>query len=287
MRTGTPRKDPIGGWFGGKPVDCGCWARSSRRSGSGWWMSRPRMPRPWGRSPIAARPSSSMPVVTNSTRKASLPITPTAPYRASVSWVAASTIRVSTECRSRSDEIAVTASRSALAEAGSLSLCSGGGTGPVCRMRSDRTPYGKCGLQVPAHADPATGELGPAQPQVQPASARGRPGPRRPGAADVLQLVHVDDDLAAPAGHDAPAVLPLVVELVDLEGEHAVASVGPEQAVRRGADDDRVVNHRVIHRHDVGAVRGGQRDAASDARVQQTAALVLGQVDGLLHGGLL
>jgi hypothetical protein len=43
-RTGTPRKEVIGGWFGGNPNESGCWARLERRSGRGSRISRPKMP---------------------------------------------------------------------------------------------------------------------------------------------------------------------------------------------------------------------------------------------------
>ena len=41
MRIGTPRKLCIGGWFGGKPYDCGCLVMSGIRTGRGSVMSRP------------------------------------------------------------------------------------------------------------------------------------------------------------------------------------------------------------------------------------------------------
>ena len=47
---GAPRKDVIGGWFGGKPKLSGWFPISEIRSGLGSAMSNPRTPRPVGRN---------------------------------------------------------------------------------------------------------------------------------------------------------------------------------------------------------------------------------------------
>ena len=116
IRTGTPRKDPIGGWCGGNPYDAGWSFRSFSRIGRGSLIRSPRMPRPCGRSPIRRRSSCSIPVVTKSIRRLSGPTTPSAPNRASVKAVAPSTMRLRTLWRSRSDERAMTASNRVLAD---------------------------------------------------------------------------------------------------------------------------------------------------------------------------
>ena len=59
---GTPRNVRIGGWCAGKPTDRGSSPRSSSRSGLASRISTPRIPRPRGRSPIAACVSASMSV---------------------------------------------------------------------------------------------------------------------------------------------------------------------------------------------------------------------------------
>src|SRR5690606_13103229 len=84
---------------------------SGRRSGLASTISRPRMPWPWGSSPISARPSSSMPTVMNcdsQLRESSS--TPSAPYLASTSSVAAWTMRRSMAGSSMPDPIARTPS---------------------------------------------------------------------------------------------------------------------------------------------------------------------------------
>ena len=111
-RTGTPRKVCIGGWWAGKPDEAGCWVRSASRSGCGSRMSTPRMPRPRGSGPMRARVSSSIPTVMNCASRSSGPSTPSAPYCASTSRAAASTIRRSSVSRSRSALTAATASSS-------------------------------------------------------------------------------------------------------------------------------------------------------------------------------
>ena len=112
-------------------------------------------------------------------------------------------------------------------------------------------------------------------------------GRRGPDTADVLDLRRCRGRTvsAASARDDAPPALALVVELVDLEGQYAVAAVGPQEAVRRGADDDRVVHDRVVDRHDV-VRRRRQRDPPGDARTQQALALGAVQVDHVVHGFL-
>jgi len=61
VRTGTPRKLRIGGWFAGNPTEAAWEARSSTRSGCGLTISSPSSPLPSGGWPIRARVSSSIP----------------------------------------------------------------------------------------------------------------------------------------------------------------------------------------------------------------------------------
>ena len=77
--TGTPRKDFITGWPGGNPTAEGWLDMSSRRIGTGWFTTSPRIPRPRGRSPIAAWAAWSIPTWTNSVSCPSGPSTPSAP----------------------------------------------------------------------------------------------------------------------------------------------------------------------------------------------------------------
>src|SRR5438552_3825210 len=110
-RIGTPRNDRMGGWFGGKPTDRGSSAMSCRRSGTVSLINTPRIPRPRGRSPIAACVSASTPVVRK--RSSALPlwsITPRAAYLAPVRSAAASTIRCSTASSESSELSAMPAS---------------------------------------------------------------------------------------------------------------------------------------------------------------------------------
>src|SRR6185503_5189248 len=204
-------------------------------------------------------------------------MTPRAAYFACVSSAADSTIRVSTLWRSRSDEIAVTASSRARAgpDRGAMRPVWTAAKPPACEWPG--SPYGleqvprllqavarssgfatagargvpsgrepaqdrRRHLHRPPGAEAASGELAPGDAQLEVARPRG-PGPGLPGRADVLDVRGVRHDLGPAAGHDAPAVLIGVVEVVDLEGEHRVAAMGAEQAVRRRADHDRVVHH--------------------------------------------
>jgi hypothetical protein len=99
-RTGTPRKEVIGGWSRGNPADAGCWRRSATRSGCGSVINCPRTPLPSGRGPIRACSSSSIPTVMKSDRPPVAPSTPTAPYRASTRSAAACAMRHSVPRRS-------------------------------------------------------------------------------------------------------------------------------------------------------------------------------------------
>jgi hypothetical protein len=44
IRTGTPRKVVIGGWFGGKPTERACSLSTGSRIARGSSISRPRIP---------------------------------------------------------------------------------------------------------------------------------------------------------------------------------------------------------------------------------------------------
>ncbi len=79
MRTGTPRKLCIGGWWGGKPYARGWAVMSGSRIGCGSSMSRPSTPWPCGSSPIRRWFSSLSPCVMKSVRVRSAPTTPKAP----------------------------------------------------------------------------------------------------------------------------------------------------------------------------------------------------------------
>src|SRR5579864_4348849 len=94
--TGAPRNVCIGGWLAGKPTEPLCSAMSLIRTDRGSLMSSPSTPRPRGRAPICRRWWLDTPVVMNSTSSSPAPITPRAPYRASVTWAARSTMRCST-----------------------------------------------------------------------------------------------------------------------------------------------------------------------------------------------
>ena len=85
--------------------------RSGSRSGSGSVISRPRRPWPSGSAPMRRRCSSSMPTVRNWSRR--VPVgssTPSAPYRASASSVAASSTRCRRAGNDSSDPMDTTAS---------------------------------------------------------------------------------------------------------------------------------------------------------------------------------
>ena len=97
----------------GKPTDRGWSAMLLMRTGRGSLIRRPRTPRPRGRGPISRRCLAEIPVVMNSTSSSPSPITPSAPYRASVTSVAKSTIRCRTIGRESSDARVSPASRSA------------------------------------------------------------------------------------------------------------------------------------------------------------------------------
>ena len=112
--------------------------------------------------------------------------------------------------------------------------------------------------------------------------AQGRGCQHLPDAGD---LVRVDLGPAAAPGDDAPADMALVVEVVHLEGEHRVAPVGAEDAVRRGADDDRVLEDGIVDRDDVRSVGGRQRHPSDDARPEEAVALLGIEVEGGGHRG--
>jgi hypothetical protein len=77
--TGAPRNDRMDGWLGGNPTERGSAAMSRSRSGVASSISTPRMPRPTGMWPMAARCSSVTPVVMNWVMVPSRPRTPRAP----------------------------------------------------------------------------------------------------------------------------------------------------------------------------------------------------------------
>jgi hypothetical protein len=80
--------------------------------------------------------------------------------------------------------------------------------------------------------------------------------------------------------------VPLVVDVVDLEGELRVAAVGAQDAVGGGPDDDRLLEHGVVHRHDVRAVRGRQSDTSDDSCAQEAETLLGIEIPRLGHVGL-
>ncbi|CPU65553.1 Uncharacterised protein [Mycobacteroides abscessus] len=111
-RTGTPRNVCMGGWPSGKPAERTSSAISGTRMGAGWSMSSPSRPSPCGQWSISATSSSERPRGMNCARRSrpEASSTPSAPYRAPVSSIAASTMRRSTCGRSRSLVTATTAS---------------------------------------------------------------------------------------------------------------------------------------------------------------------------------
>ena len=111
-RTGTPRKDPMGGWPSGKPAAAGWPAMSSIRMGTGWSMSSPSTPRPVGSDPISVTTESSMPTWMKLRTLPSGPSTPRAPYVASDRLTAACTMRLRVEVSSRPAATETTASKS-------------------------------------------------------------------------------------------------------------------------------------------------------------------------------
>ena len=77
----------------------------------------------------------------------------------------------------------------------------------------------------PVVAETDAGELAPGQLDVEVARPR-RPRPRLPLPPDALHLVGVVDDVRATDRHHAPALVRLVVEVVDLERQLGVPAVG-------------------------------------------------------------
>src|SRR3954453_2512118 len=130
----------------------------------------------------------------------------------------------------------------------------------------------------PLHTEAAAGEAAPGEPEVEPSSAL-RPGARLPVATDVGELVRVVDDRQPADRDDAPSPLLVVVDIVDLERRVDVPAVGPELAVRRRAEHDRVAVHRIVDRDDSGAHRSRGGYPSEDPTVEQVDALV----DGELH----
>src|SRR5216683_2392414 len=89
------------------------------RIGRGSCINSPRTPRPRGSGPMALRCWAETPVVMNSISSPSSPITPRAPYLASVIWAARSTIRWSTTGSESSDaSVRPASSRTSLRSSG-------------------------------------------------------------------------------------------------------------------------------------------------------------------------
>src|SRR5215218_4007824 len=111
-RIGTPRNDVISGCPGGKPCASGCSLTSRNRTGFGSLRRTPRMPSNSGRRPTASCVCSSTPLVTRSVSWPCSSMTPKAPYLASTSLQADSTIRCRTVGRLRSEPMLSIASSS-------------------------------------------------------------------------------------------------------------------------------------------------------------------------------
>ena len=230
IRTGTPRKVPIGGWCGGKPNDAGCVRQvvEPDRLGVAGSAGRGCRGRAVGRRCGSARSCGRCPVVTNSRAARPPPITPSAPYRALGELGRRPRRSGSARCvRSRSEEIAMTASSRALGRAGERGVR--GVVGHLTsvaprrfrrhRHRARHRLRGERQRPTPG-AELATGHLGPRQPQEEVA------GPRCPGrrTSRVVRMCRARAgrrrtrrDRARPRSSRAPGR----VEVVDLEGEHA------------------------------------------------------------------
>src|SRR5215469_3177672 len=111
---GTPRNEVIGGWPAGNPDDSSWVARSGSRTARGSRISAPSSPRPSGQWWIRLISSSVTPTGMNSASRPPSPITPIAPYCASTSDTADSTMPRSTTSMSRFMPIATTESNKAL-----------------------------------------------------------------------------------------------------------------------------------------------------------------------------
>src|SRR3954447_3582147 len=145
-----------------------------------------------------------------------------------------------------------------------------------------RAMYGRLALPGPVRPERAPGQRAPTDPEVQVAGSRG-PGLRLPGLAHPGNFAGIHLGPGAPTRDHAPADVALVVDVVDLEGQHGVAAIGPHDAVRRGTHDDRVLEDGVVHRHDVRAVRRRKRYAADDAGAQESFTLPRIQLMRLRH----
>src|SRR5215469_2565225 len=110
---GTPRNEVIGGWPAGNPDDSSWVARSGSRTARGSRISAPSSPRPSGQWWIRLISSSVTPTGMNSASRPPSPITPIAPYCASTSDTADSTMPRSTTSMSRFMPIATTESNKA------------------------------------------------------------------------------------------------------------------------------------------------------------------------------
>ena len=67
-------------------------------------------------------------------------------------------------------------------------------------------------------------------------------------------LAGVFDHCYLPARNDAAGTLVGVVDVVNFEGHRAVSTMAGKKTVRCRADDDGLVHHRVVHRHQVRTV---------------------------------
>src|SRR5680860_1629569 len=259
------------------------------------------MPCPRGSTPMALCSCSVRPKVMKSMSPPLLPSTPSAPYLAPVISHAETTMRLSTVCMSRSELIATTASSRARALRGRSSR-------PLVALFVMRPPYKTFTRRSfrfdpsrfpvsqrlqrlshrrhrgarPVSADPTSSEVAPAQLDVEVTPA---PDPRGrvPARPDRAQLVRILDHRGPTDRHNAPALMLLVVEVIDLNGEIGIPAVGAQLAVRHGAEDDRVIAHRVVQRHDPRAHRCAHRHPTHDAAVEQVNALLDAQFHRFVH----
>lgn len=97
-------------------------------------------------------------------------------------------------------------------------------------------------------------------------------GPR----VQAAYLVRVSDGPGPADRENAPALAHRIVDMIHLEGDLRADGRGGSR-VRRGAEDEGVVDHVVVDREHGRAIRGGHRNAPHSVRGQQGAALLLAE----------